>query len=207
MSAPPLVRRANARELAAAARVLADAFANEAGLNWWLRQGQAKDRVRRRFFGACVRGLISPKREIWTAHGEAGPAGVAIWLPPGAAAFESGPLDVWLGPAFFWSIAGFDGMRRAQKLGALLGERHPPAPHAHLVFLGVAPAAQGAGFGSALLKHTLARVDAQRTPAFLETTTARNVALYRRHGFEVTGEFEAPGGGPRFWCMARPAAP
>ena len=57
--------------------------------------------------------------------------------------------------------------------------------------------------GSALLKHTLAPVDAQGVAAYLETTTERNVALYRRHGFEVTDRFDLPG--VTFWTMTRPA--
>jgi len=38
MSAPPLVRRARDDETEAVASVLTDAFADEDGLNYWLRQ-------------------------------------------------------------------------------------------------------------------------------------------------------------------------
>ena len=77
------------------------------------------------------------------------------------------------------------------------------APHAHLVFLGVSTAAQGKGVGSAMLKAQLAPVDAQHLPAYLETSSQRNVDLYARHGFEITGEFDKPG--LHMWTMTRPA--
>ena len=66
---------------------------------------------------------------------------------------------------------------------------------------GVAANAQGRGIGSELLKHTLALLDASATLAYLECSTERNVALYRRHGFEVTGEFDLRK--LHMWTMAR----
>lgn len=203
---PPLIRRARTDETRAVAAVLSDAFVAEDGLNWWLRQGGAKEKARRRFFDAGVRDLISPQRELWAAQAEEGLVGAAIWLPPGAHAFQSSGLQEALRLPFFISIAGFGGMNRANALGAELARHHPHVPHAHLTFIGVAPSAQGLGVGSAILKATLAHVDALNVPAYLEATTERNVALYKRHGFETTAEFDVPKGGPHFWCMTRPAA-
>jgi ribosomal protein S18 acetylase RimI-like enzyme len=53
--------------------------------------------------------------------------------------------------------------------------------------LGVDPARQGLGLGSAMLKAGLARVDADHLPAYLESSNPRNVPLYERFGFEVMG--------------------
>ncbi len=46
-------------------------------------------------------------------------------------------------------------------------------------------------------------LDAEGIPAYLEASTVRSRALYERHGFEVTGEFNFPSGGPPLWQMWR----
>ena len=74
--------------------------------------------------------------------------------------------------------------------------------HWYLFILGTEQAAQGQGLGSALLAHMLARVDAAGLPAYLESSSERNLALYGRHGFAVTSEVAIPGG-PRIWPMRR----
>jgi ribosomal protein S18 acetylase RimI-like enzyme len=201
MSAAPDVRPARANETQTVASVLTDAFVDEAGLNYWLRQGQAKAAVRRRFFNAAVGDVIHKQRELWLAEAGGAPAGAAIWLKPGDHAFAFTPMQRLFTTPLFISIAGFEGMKRAQDLGGALNAQHPKEPHAHLVFLGVAPSAQGRGVGSAILKQTLAPLDATGVTAYLECTTARNAALYERHGFVVTGEFDFPD--LHFWTMTR----
>ncbi|MBI1186189.1 MAG: GNAT family N-acetyltransferase [Alphaproteobacteria bacterium] len=203
MKGPPAPRRAENAERDAVGDILTDAFVDEPGLNWWLKQDKEKERARARFFHAVVRTVVHPRRELWICGDEA----AALWCPPGAAAFQMSPIKGLLLTPFWLTIAGQQGMRRAMAFGAALAEQHPAAPHAHLVFLGVRQRAQGRGLGSALLKAGLAGVDSARLPAYLEATLERNVALYLRHGFEITAEFDAPGGGPHVWAMVRaPAA-
>lgn len=201
MSAPPEVRPARENEDRIVARVLTDAFVDEAGLNYWLRQGEAKERARARFFDAAVRDAVHPARQLWLVADGSTPLGAAIWLSPGQKAFNLTPWRQLMVTPLMLSIAGVRGALRGMDVAEKLEQYHPHAPHAHLVFLGVAGAAQGKGVGSAILKHTLAPLDAAGTLAYLEATTERNVALYRRHGFEVTGEFELPG--LHFWTMTR----
>lgn len=192
MSVPPAVRRARAGEEARVAETLSAAFADEAGLNFWLRQGAAKERARRRFFDAAVGKVVHPARELWLAEADGQALGAAIWLKPGDAAFDFSPWQEIAYAPLMLSVAGLRGMQRGLMLGKKLAEHHPRRPHAHLVFLGVAPAAQGRGVGSAMLKHTLAPLDRAGVTAYLECTTERNAALYRRHGFELSGEFHLP---------------
>lgn len=201
MSGPPTVRPARAGENAVASQLLTDAFFEEAGLNYWLRQGSGKDRARREFFDAAVGDLVHKERELWIAEDNGEPAGAAIWLKPGDHAFAFSPLKELLTLPKFLSVAGFDGMKRATELGRKMASLHPQKPHAHLVFIGIAPSAQGRGVGSAMLKHTLASLDERGVTAYLECTTARKVALYQRHGFEVSHEFELPG--LNMWTMTR----
>lgn len=191
MSAPPVVRLAREHEIGVVAGVLHDAFAGEAGLNYWLRQGACKEPARRSFFAAAVRDTVHPKRELWLAEADGAPVGAAIWLGSGQKAYDfSLPQQIAMAP-LLWRIAGFRGSFRGLRLGERLDALHPHEPHAHLVFLGVAGAAQGRGVGSAMLKTTLARLDADGASALLEATTERNVALYQRHGFETIDHLRA----------------
>lgn len=201
MNAPPLVRHARSEERRVVSAILHDAFVDEAGLNYWLRQGAHKDRARQRFFEAATRTAVHAERELWLAESGREPLGAAIWLAPGRKAFEYSFLEQLMMTPLLLSIAGSAGMSRAMLLGEKLASHHPREPHAHLVFLGVSSAAQGRGVGSAMLKHTLAPLDKQGVAAYLEASTERNVALYARHGFVVTGEFELPG--LHFWTMTR----
>jgi len=81
--------------------------------------------------------------------------------------------------------------------------RRPRGPHWYLATLGTDPPRQGRGVGSALLCDVLRRCDEEGLLAYLESSKERNVAFYRRHRFEVTGEIQVPGGGPRLWLMGR----
>jgi ribosomal protein S18 acetylase RimI-like enzyme len=193
MSAPPSVRLVRADEIDTAARVLSDAFVDEDGLNYWLKQGSAKDRVRRVFFNAAVRDVVHANRRIDVALDGGSLAGAAIWLKPGDKAFDLPPLREFMLLPLLLRVSGFEGMGKATALGRQLTALHPRVPHAHLVFLGVSPIAQGRGVGSAMLKHALAPVDAAGLHAYLEASTERNVALYERHGFVVTNELKLPG--------------
>jgi ribosomal protein S18 acetylase RimI-like enzyme len=80
-------------------------------------------------------------------------------------------------------------------------------PYWYLFVLAVHPGHQRRGLGDALLEHGFRRVDADRAACRLDTTNPANVAYYRRHGFEVTGEIDVPDGGPHVWTMARPPIP
>lgn len=195
------VRVVRADELDQVAEVLTDAFVDEAGLNYWLKQDATKDRQRRKFFDAVVRDMLHPQRDVWVADDGGVMKGAAIWLSPGLKAFDFPWWRELFYTPLFLSIAGGAGLKRAQELGARLTACHPAVPHAHLQFLGVSSEAQGQGIGSALLKATLAPLDASGTVGYLEASTERNVALYARHGFEVTNEFDLPG--LHFWCMTR----
>jgi ribosomal protein S18 acetylase RimI-like enzyme len=203
MTAPPRVRVARDDDTATVSRVLCNAFVDEAGLNYWLRQGAGKEQARQTFFDAAVADAVHPERDLWLAECDGACLGGAIWLGPGCKAYD---FTFWkhvtMTPLLL-RIAGVAGMARGLSLAEKLEAHHPHEPHAHLAFLGVATAAQGRGVGSAILKTTLAPLDATGTTAFLETTTPRNVALYQRHGFEVTGEIALPG--LVIWTMMRRA--
>jgi ribosomal protein S18 acetylase RimI-like enzyme len=123
----------------------------------------------------------------------------ALWDPPGR-----------------WQIPVTTQLRRVPVLLRILGARtvpvlrglsliekdHPTEPHWYLAILGTEPSAQGQGLGSALLSSRLSRCDAERLPAYLESSKDSNVPYYERFGFRVTGEIRMPGG-PPVWPMWR----
>ena len=111
-------------------------------------------------------------------------AGVALWLPPGAA-----PDDEVLGALVDETVA----VSRRAELQSVMGEmglHHPAEPHWYLPLIGVDPARQGQGHGSALMTRALERCDEQHLPAYLESSNPRNISLYRRHGFEQIGTIQ-----------------
>jgi ribosomal protein S18 acetylase RimI-like enzyme len=128
-------------------------------------------------------------------------AAAVVWLPPPGRWQVSPSQRVRLLPP----LVRFLGLRTASILGGLdrMEERHPHHPsHWYLFILGTEQAAQGQGLGSALLAQVLTRIDADGMPVYLESPSERNLALYGRHGFEVTSEVAIPGG-PRIWPMWR----
>ena len=75
-------------------------------------------------------------------------------------------------------------LERFGELDELFEANHPAEPHWHLAFLAVHPERWGHGLGSALMRHTHARLDAEGLPAYLEATNADNQRVYKRHGYE-----------------------
>jgi ribosomal protein S18 acetylase RimI-like enzyme len=190
------VRRAEAGEAAALARTLALAFESDPVMSWAI-PGPARPAILERAFDLYL-------RRIWLRHQEtyavAGTSGVAAWEPPGTWKLGAGEQLALL-PA----MARIFGRRLPRTLGALarLEKDHPEEPHFYLPFMGVEPASQGRGIGSALLRPILERCDAEAVPAYLEASAPRNRALYERHGFEVSEEFRVGRDSPPLWRMWR----
>ena len=180
------------------AQALASAFQDDPVIAWIFPDEHRRRAVLPAFMEFRLRKLAFPHDQVWmTADG----AAAAVWRPPPGRWQLSRRQRLRLLP----SLVRFLGRRTASVLGGLdrMEERHPDdRSHWYLFILGTEQAAQGRGLGSALLSHMLARVDAEQMPAYLESSSERNLALYGRHGFEVTSEVAIPGG-PRIWPMWR----
>lgn len=72
--------------------------------------------------------------------------------------------------------------------------------------MGVDPALQGKGYGSALLNHALQQCDQEGCLAYLESSNPRNIPLYQRHGFRIIGEIQS-GTSPTMAAMLRAPSP
>jgi ribosomal protein S18 acetylase RimI-like enzyme len=134
--------------------------------------------------------------------------GVAAWLPPGKAHFgvwqiiRSVPLSILLR----FARQGAARMRACGRYGDKLHRRLVPYPHWYLQMIGVDPAHQGQGFSRRLLRPVLERIDRERMPCYLETNARKNVAIYRRFGFDVLSEDKMPGTEVTTFAMLRKAA-
>jgi ribosomal protein S18 acetylase RimI-like enzyme len=193
--------QAGAADLPEVVQTLTDAFAVDPHFDWFLRTGPKRDAGRLGMFRFLIGGDgLKAGRIDRPASGGA----AAVWMPfdwvtrpaPVSADVQAAPV-----------MLAATGLRRIGRLLAIRADmdKHHPTdrPHAYLWFLGVAPALQGHGIGSRLLASAGARLDAEGLPAYLETGTTRNVALYRRHGFEVISEHKARKDAPTMWSMWR----
>ncbi len=133
-----------------------------------------------------------------TAHYVGGFAGAALWLPPGIR-----PDEAALEAVVRRSVAA-DLQSEVFAVFEQMARYHPREPHWFLPLIGVDPAQQGQGYGSALLQHALLQCDRDRVPAYLESSNPANIPLYERHGFKVLGTIRA-GSSPPIVPMLRTA--
>jgi ribosomal protein S18 acetylase RimI-like enzyme len=135
--------------------------------------------------------------------------GVAAWLPPGKSPF--GVRQVIRSVALPILVRfGRQGAGRMWTYGRFVDDLHRrlvPVPHWYLEIIGVGPAYQGQGFSSRLLRPVLERIDRERMPCYLETNAEKNVAIYRRFGFEVVSEDRLPGTEVTSFAMLRKPQP
>jgi ribosomal protein S18 acetylase RimI-like enzyme len=123
-------------------------------------------------------------------------AAAALWLPPGVTSDRDAMLAV------VGEMAREEKLPTLGEVGDTMEQYHPKEPHWYLAMIGVDPARQGRGYGSAILKESLKRCDQDGVMAYLESSNPKNVPLYERHGFEVLG-FVQPGDFPGLYPMVR----
>ncbi len=154
----------------------------------------------RTLYSAILRDAF-PYNEVYTNENI---TGIAAWLAPGIslptlsreirAGFVALPFT--FGWTAFRRLIAIDTCARA------LHHKYVTEPHWFLATLGVDPAHQGKGIGSAILQPVLDRADQDRTLCYLETHRPENVRLYERHGFEVTELYQSAKLLP-IWSMLR----
>ena len=195
------VQKITNAESAALAKVLARAFEADPMAAYLFPNPARKVNDMQRMFELFLSHVYLPGRECYATRDL---QGGALWLPPMAYP-PSARQQMNLLPG----LLRLFGLRRTPSVLRDINHMetmHPKnQPHWYLAFLGVEPSAQGRGLGSTLLQTVLYRCDAERMPAYLETSNERNLTLYQRHGFEVINECDIPKG-PHFWGMWRPPA-
>ncbi|WP_422000106.1 GNAT family N-acetyltransferase [Reyranella sp.] len=186
------VHVAAADEESAVLSILTLAFSTDPASRWtWPEPASFLDafpRFARAFGGAAF--------AAGSAH-RIGTAAAALWLPPGVGSDDAAIMALMMSTADVATAE--DGPQVMKQMAA----HHPEEPHWYLPMLGVDPAHQNRGLGSRLLKHATDLFDREGAVAYLESSNPRNVALYERHGFQVTGRIQV-GNSPLFTPMVRP---
>jgi len=128
-------------------------------------------------------------------------ASVAVWIPPGGVELTA-EEEVAMEPL----LTGLIGSRAKDvvELVEVFDGNHPTErPHYYLSLLGTHSSQRGKGLGMALLAENLATIDAERVPAYLESSNPANNARYERQGFNQIGSFSRPDGGAQVSTMWR----
>lgn len=179
----PTVRAATRDEEATVLNVVRLAFIGDPFANWAFPDAatyQSAGPLLSRAFG----GRAFDHGTVDLVEGESGVVGVALWLPPGVEPDFEGMQAVLAEHASEAVLNDMGG------LGEQMAAAHPEEPCWYLPIIGVDPTARGRGVGSALLRHALARADADGLPAYLESSNPRNISLYERHGFVAMGTIQ-----------------
>ncbi len=193
------IERLALADVPATADMLTRAFGEDPFFGFMDPNPDSRERNVRWYLGATAKACIA----LGGAYVTSGSlAGVALWIPRGreidaAIERESGLSEraQVFGPAT---------EARYGMLGRAFGEAHQqiaPEPHHYLTILGVDPDRQGRGIGGALLRPFLAEADCNGVICYVETTRARNVPFYERHGFVVADAREVEG--VPFWTFRR----
>jgi GNAT superfamily N-acetyltransferase len=187
------VREAAVGDITLAARIAAEGFADDPVMCWVFQDETSRSTGLRIAFTGLTRGYFAPASVVHLVDD----ACVTLWRSPAWVDPEPDPDDG--DGSSPWTP---DVDERFGILGAAMAAAHPHEPHWYLNVIATLPSSRGQGLGAAALAPVLAVCDTEGMPAYLESSNPRNMTLYRRHGFEQTGEILLPDG-PSLYPMWR----
>ena len=193
-------RAATRADIGDLSQTLARAFADDPVMKWMIPDAQVRRRRLPRLFAALTKHQHLDHGGVEVASSADGIGAAALWDPPGKWQQTRGD-ELRTGPIMLWTLG--TAVSRGQAAAELMKKHHPEEPHWYLAVIGSDPTVRGGGFGQALMRSRLDRVDAEHAPAYLESSNPVNVPYYERFGFEVTGEMVLPNGGPSLIPMWR----
>jgi ribosomal protein S18 acetylase RimI-like enzyme len=131
-------------------------------------------------------------------------AGICVWQRPGTHPLPMGRQVREMGGSLRALIRQPGSLVKGLRYTMAVEKARPRDEHWYLCMLAVDPMAWRRGVGSALLEPSLAAVDEDGLPGYLETQKEDNLAFYRRFGFEETVRLTPSRGGPPLFTMTRP---
>ena len=179
---------------------MARAFYDDPVMIWLLPDEKPRTGQLYRLFATMTRHHHLARGGVELGCDGPGIGAAALWDPPNEWE-ETRWAQLAMTPTFI-RVFGARSMR-GRAVQELMKREHPEEPHWYLGVIGSDPSVRGKGFGQALMRSRLDRVDAEHAPAYLESTKPENVPYYQRFGFEVTGEIVLPDEGPTMWPMWR----
>ena len=192
-----------APDISAKAELLVRAFMDDPIAVWVAPSEEHRERALRAYFRMTLRYALKSGGRVDSSGGDLRRA--AIWLSPGRTiAGTAGLLRAGLVP-LLWSLS-FSGTGRFFTFANATEKLHKQdvkGPHWYLWVLGVDPPFQGRGVGGETIQPVLREADVGGLSCYLETAKERNLAFYRKHGFEVLKEQTLGADGPRYWTMLR----
>lgn len=188
-------RVANPQDLDAVTETLAGAFREDPVWSWAFPGGKGLDVLWRFLLQSAMR-----YRWVWTRDDH---SAAAVWIPPdGTELTEHEEQE--LGPLLEELVGAH--AAEVMELFERLDAAHPKdEPHYYLSLLGTHPRRRGHGLGMALLAESLAAIDREGMPAYLESSNPDNDGRYARLGFERVGELTTPDGAHTLSTMWRSA--
>lgn len=181
--------------------MMGKAFVNDPFLCYLAPNAVKRKRLTPEFVGIVVN-YCALYGEVWTTATQ---WGAACWLPPGKTSptlsgmIKTGMLTMPL--KFGW--AGFQRFLAVVNYTEALHKQFAGGPHWYLWGMGIDPAQQRKGIGSALLQPVLAQADQAGLPCYLETQNAANLSFYQKHGFAVVSDGVVPKETLQVWAMVR----
>jgi GNAT superfamily N-acetyltransferase len=197
MTETPAIEAVSADGIDTVAGILADAFSEDPCMNWVIPDVSLYPD----FYRLLAQRLYLRHDMVFTDRDA---RAAAMWLPPGVSHRVTGSLRQYLLVLRLILHSGIGVLPRLEQAQEVMARRHPREPHYYLHAIGARRDSQGRGLGSALLKHVTRRCDLEAMPAYLESSSALNIPLYERHGFELTDQEPIGDGGPLLYFMWRP---
>jgi GNAT superfamily N-acetyltransferase len=191
------VEPVEAGEVGMAARILAEAFAEDPFLVWAMPRASTRIDDATAFFTFHLRRTRSEGREIFaTSDG----AAVAVLTTVRTGERKNGARPGELPSVARREVSAADYIRWIETF-------RPEVDFRYLEFIGILPTCRSKGHGSLLLGSQLARSASEGLPVWCWSSNPRNLPYYHRLGFVAGAELRWNDGTPAVTPLLRPSLP